>query len=236
MALREAKHIDQKTKNLVFGHIRLSNNELNIPMPIYYLCLLYYYLIPDKFIICDDGLNISSSNKNDKEMKDMINIPIRKDCWMMAHGNMIINTSANPDAIVSWTIQNSIKSFCVGIHNFNSEGIYFWNREDYEKSRNCKDDLIKMELNVRRKKLSFYKNGKLRKVCSNLTDAEYRLAVRVHGWFSLNKGSGNAKLICTITGHKSLSFHDNRYTVNHKMDTSDADSINMIDFTVENAE
>ena len=118
-SINKVKLIDQKPKDLMFGYIRKSNEDISYtttPMMIKYICLLYYYLISEQFVKCDaSDFQISSSEKNG--IGDTIKLKRGYWCTRMAHGNIIINPVMNPNLIATWTLKISEAKCGIGIHS-----------------------------------------------------------------------------------------------------------------------
>ena len=119
-SLKKIKSIDQKTKDLIFGYIRESNESISyttIPMMINYICLLYYHLT-DRFTKCGVGMEITSSNSNDSNKNDVVQLHNGNfDDWRNIHGNIIINPRDNPNLIATWVIKMTFDCCIIGIHS-----------------------------------------------------------------------------------------------------------------------
>ena len=239
-SLKTIKWIDQRNKDLMFGFIR-EINELytTIPMMINYICLLYYYLIPEKFIKCSSNLNITSSDSN---KNDVVTICKYSSEWENMHGNVIINTENNPNVIATWTVKTNSVCCIIGIHSmYDDENICYG--DDYNDSESGSnrmspnygwegeggrigtgytwyggggmekfddgDNVIKMELNVSKKQLKFYKNGQETKVVFNDIDitTDYHLMIRCYPkQHQINVYSFQI-MEFTITNNNSISFY-----------------------------
>ena len=219
MSLLKVKEINEQTKNAVFGYIRLSYSQTIIPMEIQYICLLFYYLIPEQFIKCDSGLTTLSSDENAGRINDIAQMEKSEDdatrwIWLLVQGNMIIDSLTNPDIIVEWIIESNVKFCCIGIHSTYSIDAYdafdydWYGRDINVAEEFDRDDTIKMVLNIPQRQLRFYKNGKLSKVVFNDIEVEkkkYHLAIKVHTLQSNDKDT--VKLIdFSVKGEKSLSY------------------------------
>ena len=216
MPQQTTKDIDQRTKDLVFGFIHLSNLQSTIPTEICYLCLLFYYLIPERFVLCGDGLQISSSDENNGKVDDIIKIVIETKSWkwVLAHANMIINPKDNPDIIVEWTIKCDMEFVIIGIHQSYDEDYvkYKWYGVGDFNYNFAKGDEIKMVFDATKQKLIFYKNGELSKKEVNNIDIskQYHLLIKVFYDYE-EPESGTVQLLdCNVTGGNSLSFHSNK--------------------------
>ena len=205
--VQKCKSIDQISKHLTYGYIREATKNITyttIPIMIPYICLLYYYLVPEKFIKgC--GLQIYSSDKKDAHKSNVVKTCDRTHVWHNAHGSVIINAAKNPNAVAIWTLKvNKCKdssNFIIGIHSvFDKNSVeygkgdnrYGWWGSGYKivngiaLSRTVdtfeNGDVITMELNIPDKTLLFYKNKKRSK---NFTidhidvTATYHLVVRL---------------------------------------------------------
>ena len=74
--LNKLKSTDQRHKDLIFGYIRRSSKSISsttIPVLINYVCLLYC-LVNDKFIECQQEMEITSSDNNDDKKGDIVRI------------------------------------------------------------------------------------------------------------------------------------------------------------------
>ena len=177
-SLKKIKSIDQRTKDLAFGYIRESTQPITyttIPMMINNICLLYYHLGIDRFVLSHPEVNISSNNVA------AVNPSYRSSGLGIVHGDIIINPRKNPNLIAIWTIKINSARCVIGIHSMDGgdsiDYPYYqyqyanyawkddggvmvprigWSYRDYD----CfgKDDVIKMEFIVPQKKLKFYKN------------------------------------------------------------------------------
>ena len=229
MALQLVKEIDERTKNLVYGYIRIYNQpSIAVPMEICYICLLFYYLIPEKFIKCDDGLNIKSSDKGENKEDDigeLQKIPLLKmgeTKWLRVHGNMIIDPILNPNAIISWTIKSKVEFCQIGIHsNYTDEADddcdYEWYGQSDEKDSFYQGAEIKLELDIPKRKLIFYKNDMLTKIAFDNIDLnkQYHLVVKLHQYNNNNFAKfgpkGEVKLIdFDMKGHEYVAFYHNK--------------------------
>ena len=119
MSLQKVGDIDQRTKDLVFGYVRIFNTDSIIPMEICYICLLFYYSIPEYFVQCGKEMEIISSDDNNGQINDLAQIKNDEEPWqwISVHGNMIINPRHNPNAIIQWTIKSNIEFSIIGIHS-----------------------------------------------------------------------------------------------------------------------
>ena len=231
MSLQKVKRIDQRSKDLVFGYVHQLNPELIIP-EINYICLLYYYLIAERFILCTEKIKIFSSDENDEPKNDIFEW--NNDCqndddqWTNIHGNVIINPSENPKAIITWTIKvlSKADTYIIGIHSIYEDSVgyggdqagYGWwgssntmigTRSNYSycKERFTFGDVIKLELNVANKEVTYYKNGeKINFVFENIDiSSSYHLLLRVLKRDNVPKGQ---LIDFEIIGHESMSFYD----------------------------
>ena len=215
--LQNVRDIDQRTKDLVFGYARMFNTDSIIPMEICYICLLFYYCIPEYFVQCGKEMEIISSDENNGKINDIAQIKNKEDrwSWIPIQGNMIINPAKNPNAIIQWTVKINIKFSMIGIHSsyslHNNDPDYHWYGASNYDDQFRKGDIIKMELNVPKRQLIYYKNDKLSKVAfDNIKlNKKYHLAITAHTVSALVKD--NVELIdFDIKGHKSLSFFDDK--------------------------
>ena len=204
---KELKEIDQASKDTVYGYIRIFNTETIIPMEICYLCLLFYYFIPEQFLKYGDNIDVSSSDASNGKSNDIANLDMRdSNEWVYAilYGNMIINPIKNPNAIIEWTIKNEIASFVVGIHS---------TRKILGESRKyvrafSKGDVIKMELNIPKRELIFLKNDKHRHICRDIdTSKEYHLWATVCTILSTASDNYVQLMDYQVKGHQCLSFY-----------------------------
>ena len=182
--LNQIKQIDQRTKDVTFGFIRESTKSIKyttIPMMINYICLLYYYVVFDKFIRCGKSIKIESSNSKNNNIAT--STPSVSSHYGSIHGNVIINPRRNPQVIATWTIKVNTSHCAIGIHSaygtnsisFGSKYInYGWKGDGTIMEPNAggwssgkgwfgydgfgSGDVIKIELNIAKKQLKFYKN------------------------------------------------------------------------------
>ena len=227
MSLQQVKEIDERSKNLVCGYVRISNPIAIIPMDICYICLLFYYLIPEKFIKASDNLNIKSSDKDNNQEDDVAelqSIPaseLQGVSWLRVHGNMIIDPTLNPKAIISWTIKSKVEFCQIGIHSNYTDAAqkdcdYEWYGANNEDDYFWKGDEIKLELNIPKEQITYYRNGKLSKVTFENIDLnkKYHLVLKLHQYnnndFQTSGPSGQVQLIdYHVQGHQYLSFYSN---------------------------
>ena len=210
------QHIDtisQRTKDVVFGYIRISSNvDMIIPIEICYICLLFYYLVQEKFIECGDEMEIISSDEENNKINDTAKVKKEVDGWRWIdaiHGNMMINLKLNPEAIAIWTITgNNEKVFGMGIHSSYSIDSKDLVKLPYFASRYCRrGDIMKMELNIPKLKVIFYKNDEMTKEQDiEIADKEYHLVIRLHT-FRVKKGDYIRLTDFHIKGDKLLSCH-----------------------------
>ena len=117
-SLKQAKMIDQETKDLIFGYVRKANDSLSstIPVMINYICLLYYYLVPEKFIKCSSECMQIASSENDGRTNDIVRM--KDGCgWSNMHGNVIINPTENPKVTAAWRVKIDADLCVIGIHS-----------------------------------------------------------------------------------------------------------------------
>ena len=206
-SLKNIKSIKQRPKDLIFGYIRKSTQSITyttIPTMINYLCLLYYYLLKDKFVKPDHMMEISSSDKNDDTKKDIVNAHICNE-WLSVNGDIIINPMKNPNVIATWTVKVNARNCQIGIHssyenklhsfgNANHPNYGWWASHadfgamiqtkmniSYNKDWFVCNDVIKMQLNVPEKKLVFFKNNRKTNIVFENIDlsSSYHLKVRI---------------------------------------------------------
>ena len=207
------EEIDEMSKLLVFGYIRLSNPQSIIPIDICYLCLLFYHLIPEQFIYFSKKLELSSSDEKNNKINDIVQIQAEQSSLnnLQVHGNVIINPTKNPDVIAEWTIESNVKWYAIGIkskYNLEAEIDYAWDGRKISSGKLRKGDTIKMELNIPNKSLTYYKNDKLMKDSFSNIDVskEYHLAIEISE-VAMEEGD-NVKLIdFSVKQYKSLSFY-----------------------------
>ena len=198
MSRNKIRNIEQRTKDLVNGYIRECKIESMIK-EINYICLLFYYFIPERWIQCTSQLEIVSSDDNERD-DIFVNIPNTYG-WSNAHGNVMIDPSKNPDGIITWIIKNNIKNCIIGIHTTYNEMVFYGHSEanygwwgmqgkmvqtksKYTDSKDYFDfgDIIKVQLNISDRQLIFYKNNEKTNVIFDDIDASqvYHLAIRLH--------------------------------------------------------
>ena len=214
MSVQQLKDIDQRTKDLVLGCIRIFNLRTMIPKEICYLCILFYYLIVDRFVYCGESIEITSSDEKNRKISDIATITDASGYrWLYVHGNVMINPKENTDVIVEWTIQVNVRYFIIGIDssylNFGdlSYEMYLapWDDDDFNKG-----DLIKMEWNISKRQVVFYTNGKLsEKVVNNISmSKEYHLVVKIYTNEAVS-GDGVKLIDFNINPQKKVSFYSN---------------------------
>ena len=229
--LTKIKAIDQSTKDLTFGYIRKSTKCIKyttIPMMINYVCLLYYHVIMDQFVRKEAGF-IVSSNETDDNPKGMVKINaynIKRSGNI--HGNIIVNPRKNPKVIATWIIKVNTTRCIIGIHskydgnciNFGQKDAknYAWGNggavivpgtisyDDYDKFK--AGDVIKLELNVPKQQLKFYKNDKETDFWIDDIDLSqnYHLMVNMFGLTEHSTNDSVEIIDFKIKNYKSLSF------------------------------
>ena len=201
LKLQQARAANQRTKDLTNGYIRSQHKNTAIPMVINYICLLYY-LMKDRFGKHGKVLKISSSKPNSEDY-DVVEGHESPCVWATVYGTVDVNINKN--VFGSWTFKLDCANFAIGIINITdltnldmttpflcfgraSGAHYAWygcgdlmSNEEYQKSeiQFDKGDIIKMEFNLSRKTLKFYKNDKdvnLEFIDVDLTPT-YRLAI-----------------------------------------------------------
>lgn len=215
--LRTAKNANQRTKDLINGYIRLKSKNLNIPIVINYVCLLYY-LLKDRFGKHGKALKLSSDTNskhyNIVKSKQTQTFAI----WNTAYGDVDIDTNKFKDMIVNWTLKMEGYYGVIGIApsnyskteggfvfrfaNDDTPGIYGWHGNTgclrstglSGGGKDCglkfgKGDTIKMELNVKEKVLKFYRNSDNNHVKIDNIDTTkiYRLAISLCWWNEIPK-------------------------------------------------
>ena len=195
----------------MFGYIRIYNLQLIIPKEICYLCLLFYYLVDEQFVLADDELEIVSSDENHGKVKNIAKMKRVDDDdpwifkWMMIHGNLIIDPQINPYIVVEWTFKINVSFCCIGI---NSSYIMGDNKVAYQLHADCvKGDVIKMVLTVSKKELTYYKNGKLSEYRIDDIDPseKYHLNLKMHSSTAI-PGDGIELTDLNVKGQTCLSF------------------------------
>ena len=196
------KQVDERTKDIVFGYIRLSKTESMVPIEICYICLLFYHLISEQFIECGEKMRIISSNESKGKVNDIVEMKEAEDrewAWITVHGNVIIDCKKNPDVIARWSIKTSVRYCVIGIHSDYTDlsataPDYGWYGALYP-PRFYKGDTVIMELNGKKKQLIYYKNDKLDMVRAHDIDPskEYHLIIKVHT--DSTKAKDNVQLI-----------------------------------------
>ena len=90
---QKVKDIDQSTKNLVSGYLRIFNSESIIPIEICYICLLFYYIVPEYFVVYGEGIKIISSDDNNGRIDNIVQMSKKAPWfeWISVKGNVIIN-------------------------------------------------------------------------------------------------------------------------------------------------
>eukprot|EP01084_Bolivina_argentea_P134831 237702_1 len=183
---RVENNIDEKTKNIVFGFIRLSNPKIIIPVEICGICALFYYIkIIEKFNVSVFN-KISSSDKENNKIYDIVRIDLSNSSgyekhWATVHADVIIDPKLNPNCIAEWTIKNTFDHCQIGIQkSFCNNGLidYKWYCHD-RKGKFGKGDVIKMQLNVPNRTLIFWKNGELSVIKhENIALKQYHLTIK----------------------------------------------------------
>ena len=212
MSLQKTKEIDQRTQDIVFGYIRAFNLQSIIPKDIFYLCLLFYYLIPEQFILADEELDIVSSDEDKSKIRNIAKLKRSLGWkWMMIHGNLIVDPQENPDIVVEWTVKINIRYCCIGINSLYQMGDetmdYRWYGAIDASGTFGEGDLIKMVLDIPKQELIYYRNGELSKKRFDGIDTEerYHLTLKVHSSKAV-PGDGVELMDFNVKGHKCLAF------------------------------
>ena len=92
------KQIDVRSKNIIYGYIRMIEGDWEIPMDIKNLCLLYFFE-SEEFEGYDKKLKVSSS-ASDKH--NDIAEQIDGGCWYCVFGKIIIDPMNSPSSIYIW--------------------------------------------------------------------------------------------------------------------------------------
>ena len=190
-------------------------------MEICHICLLFYYLIPEQFILCGSGVQILSSDEDNDKIKDIAKVTKKKNDWkwILVHGNMIIDPKLNPNIIIKWTIKSNIEFCMIGIHSTHTlqghETLnYSWYGASDSRGRFNEGDTIMVELNVAKAKLLYYVNGKLSKVVFDDIDLnkKYHLVLKLHPYNNhQDDPMGTVQLIeFGVKGDKNISFYNNQ--------------------------
>ena len=233
MSLKQVKYIDQGAKDLVFGYARQLPLQMAISVMINYICLLYYYLVPEKFIYSESNMEISSSEESDGTKNDVVRIlkcSADHPSFFNVHGNVIINPKENPNIIATWTIKVGSGQCIIGIHSkyddYHSYGKwersknYGWSGGGLILGTNTykfdnvdtfgKDDIIRIEMDVGQRTLKFYKNNKITNVMFNDIDiyACYHLMVRINTARAI--GSCFKIIDFDFNKYKCLHFHSSQ--------------------------
>ena len=180
------KDIDQRTKDLSVGYIRQSTKSITwtaIPIRmINSICLMYYYVLMDKFVRWGKSIKLTSSNGETNNIAT--STPSVGIHYGSSHGNIIIDPKIHPKVIATWTVKVNSSNCAIGIHseygtnsiNFGSKYINYawkgdgqtlepnhdggdWSRglwSDYDQFGS--GDVIKIELDIFKRRLIFYKN------------------------------------------------------------------------------
>ena len=178
LKLKQARNANQRIKDLINGYIRLKYTNNNVPVVINYICLLYY-LLKDKFGKHGRSLKLSSSNQNSTDF-DIVVHDNRSD-WNTVYGTVEIDTSKYKNGIASWTVKVGDPEILIGIDSSNHRHIdryltgddedpyYAWygltgclhqlGSYHYKEKMFVGGDVIKVELNIAKAILKFYKNG-----------------------------------------------------------------------------
>lgn len=200
---KQVRNVNQRSKDLINGYIRLEYENSNIPIAINHICLIYH-LIKDGFGKHGERLKLSSSNSGSTNY-DVVETKSGDWKWNTVYGTVDIDTEKFKNMIANWTFKVDFKCGAIGIDSSNSQHTdtfcfgkaddannYGWhtNGQLFSSSEpHIRDallfgpkDIIKMELNVAKKMLKFYKND----VDVNLqfndidTSKTYRLAVSLY--------------------------------------------------------
>eukprot|EP01084_Bolivina_argentea_P165237 287087_1 len=91
------KHVDKRTKYVVFGYCR-SYKTNNIPLLVQYLCIAYYW-IQEKFTVHGDQINVDVSNK----IKGCNDCETAK--YNTTYGNKIIDINDKSINTYQWTFK-----------------------------------------------------------------------------------------------------------------------------------
>ena len=235
LSLKQAKMIDQGNKDLVFGYVRKVNDSLSstIPIMINYICLLYYYLIPEKFIEFPPKYMQTTTSDEHNDSKDDIVTIIEWCPWSNIHGNVIINAKDNPNVIAIWRMKVEADSCFIGIHSmYGNDKVCFgygyqkgWEQTkmspnyswggtramishiegNYGMDMFKRGDAITLRLDLSTRKLNFYKNAEETNIVFNNIDTStnYHLMIRT------NESTQSSFQIIDfdIKHYHSLSFH-----------------------------
>ena len=241
-ALKRVKLIDQRNKDIIFGFIRKSNeamSNMTIPIMINYICLLYYYIIPEKFIRCPERMVISSSNENEIAKNDVATvikyghstIPIPHHFGNL-HGNLIINPRENHDMIATWSIKVGSDNCIIGIHSkYEIDACYtreeagnygWWGKYGAKYGGKVGTDIttlgfnkfktgdtVKMEFNVKMKLLRFYRNGTLTNVVFDGIDISLDYHLMIRMMTNQSMRHFVQIIDFEMKGYKSLHFYEN---------------------------
>ena len=185
------KYVTNKSHLIVFGYIhehQQKTMDIVIPSPIYFLCLMYYY-IHDSFDPDKHSSHITITGDHNETIISEPSAPSYAICcaygnhWMESMSNKLIKYKIKINAIEHWMDRESLYSligissidtcldeaFDVGDNIFyalDSDGYKCWlDPEDgatagkeYTGAWN-KGDMITMELNFLKRTVSFYVNG-----------------------------------------------------------------------------
>ena len=166
----------------------------------------------DQFVECGEEMTILSSDEQNGKINDIARLTDSNNCkWVNIHGNAIIKSMDNREAIIEWTIRNNMANCQIGLFSSYKMG---WLDPDYSWYGvfNIKDsfgigDTIKLVLNIAAKNVIYYKNDKISKISYGNVDVskEYHLAIKV---FTSSISTDNVQLIdFNVKNCNSLSFH-----------------------------
>lgn len=220
MSFKKLKSINQTTKDLVFGFIRKETKSIShttIPMMVNYFCLLFYYLVSDKFIRGSSRITISSSDPNQNRKGDVATMYAGGYGSILetVYGNIILNIKENPTMVATWKIK--LNTYCCKIGIVKNVGDWLDYECKYRVDHPRSDEIvgeygdeIKMELDVSKRELNFYENNS-KTAHFTINDIELSDSYRLKICVNCSTNPQNIKIIdFNVENCKSVRF-DNKY-------------------------
>ena len=210
--LELVKNIDQVTKDIVFGYIRqceinlLPNNNtfFNISSLIKFICIIYYWR-QEYFTshgscskLNDEKDIVTNTEYKTNTVYGNININNKISCiylwtfkiinWWIPTGQIFIGIDSSNKKFIEKNFTSHYNHKNPVYYAFDSDGYKISTDDqwaDNEYGKQCKSgDIVKMEVNILNKTITFYINDKCYGIAYKNIDFEnktYNMAVSMHG-------------------------------------------------------